>query len=93
MSERSESGLARGCYCKEPHPEEREAQGIPPGYCGLCETCGRPGHLRHFPGPVPYTGAWCDWHYQRTALLSPHGSIGQFVWLGLVVLVGWASCG
>jgi hypothetical protein len=43
----------RGCYCK-------------PGdvTCGECERCGAPGHTRHFPGPVPATGAWCDRCYR-----------------------------
>ena len=27
--------------------------------CGACERCGRPGHLRHYPG-VPATGIICD---------------------------------
>ena len=35
-------------------------QGIPEGYCGICERCGKPGHTQHFPGPIPYTGSWCD---------------------------------
>jgi hypothetical protein len=26
-------------------------------------VCGKPGHTCHFPGPLPYTGAWCDSHY------------------------------
>ena len=42
----------RKCYCQ-------------PGasHCGKCQVCGRPGHVCHFPGPLPYTGAWCDAHY------------------------------
>ena len=44
---------ARHCYCK---PGET--------HCGTCERCGVPGHTRHFPGPVPYTGAWCDRCYR-----------------------------
>jgi hypothetical protein len=43
----------RACYCS-------------PGdiSCGICERCREPGHTRHFPGPVPYTGAWCDRCYR-----------------------------
>jgi hypothetical protein len=42
----------RGCYCR---PGET--------HCGACQVCGRPGHTCHFPGPLPYTGSWCDEHY------------------------------
>ena len=44
----------RHCYCQ-------------PGQasCGTCERCGEPGHTRHFPGPVPVTGAWCDACYRH----------------------------
>ncbi len=44
---------ARACYCT-------------PGQtsCGTCERCGEPGHTRHYPGPVPSTGAWCDRCYR-----------------------------
>jgi hypothetical protein len=36
----------RGCYCGlwDTDPQFLEGQGIPRGYCGLCQTCGRPGH-------------------------------------------------
>jgi len=43
----------RACYCA---PGETS--------CGICERCGVPGHTRHFPGPVPVTGAWCDRCYR-----------------------------
>lgn len=54
--------MPRNCYCDlwMTNPRQLEQQGIPPGYCGICERCGKPGHTQHFPGPVPYTGAWCD---------------------------------
>ena len=42
----------KNCYCR---PED--------SYCGTCQVCGEPGHCRHFPGPLPYTGAWCEAHY------------------------------
>ena len=42
----------RNCYCGEG-----------PTHCGTCQVCGKPGHARHFPGPLPYTGSWCDTHY------------------------------
>lgn len=49
----------RECYCT-------------PGQdsCGTCERCGAPGHTRHFPGPVPVTGAWCDRCYARVGWRS-----------------------
>ena len=54
--------LQRHCYCGTWHknPALYEKEGLPRGYCGMCERCGKPGHTRHFPGAVPYTGAWCD---------------------------------
>ncbi|HYF66450.1 MAG TPA: hypothetical protein VD886_26715 [Herpetosiphonaceae bacterium] len=57
----------RGCYCRAtgPHPEHLQRQGVPEGFCGMCELCGQPGHARHFPGAVPYTGAWCDPCYKK----------------------------
>lgn len=52
----------KGCYCSLwlTNPEVLRSQGVPEGFCGRCQQCGAPGHTRHFPGPVPYTGAWCD---------------------------------
>ena len=47
----------------------RQEQGIPDGFCGICERCGKPGHTQHFPGPVPYTGAWCDWCVRIVAIM------------------------
>ena len=59
--------------------------GLPAGYCGWCAICGRPGHTRHFPGPVPVTGAWCDLHYRMLRWLHPQGQYGRHVWILLVV--------
>ena len=44
------------CYCKNGQTA-----------CGKCQICGKPGHTRHFPGPVPYTSSWCDEHYDMLA--------------------------
>ena len=54
--------MKRSCYCNlwQTNPEVLRQQGLPEGFCGICERCGQPGHTQHFPGPVPYTGAWCD---------------------------------
>lgn len=47
----------RACYCG---PEAVT--------CGTCERCGAPGHTRHFPGPSPSTGAWCDRCYRLVGI-------------------------
>ena len=52
----------RNCYCR---PGESS--------CGKCEICGRSGHASHFPGPLPYTGAWCDEHFARLQQLMDAG--------------------
>lgn len=77
----------RGCYCDgwEKDPAAMKARGLPPGHCGFCETCGKPGHTRHFPGSVPYTGTWCDYHYRRLSLLHPMGMPGALVYAALAV--------
>lgn len=53
---------SRNCYCREDRPPP---PGVPPGYCGICRICDAPGHARHHPGYLPYTGAWCDAHYDQ----------------------------
>jgi len=55
---------ARHCYCVplEKH-DYLAARGIPHGFCGKCQVCGEPGHVCHYPGPLPFTGCWCDKHY------------------------------
>lgn len=89
----------RGCYCElwDTKPAALESQGVPRGYCGFCQVCGAPGHTRHFPGGVGYTGCWCDRHYRRLSWLHPLAWPGMFVYLLLValgvllvrVLFGW----
>lgn len=78
----------RGCYCGlwDKDPAIYEKQGLPPGYCGICERCGVPGHLRHFPGPVPYTGAWCEKCYLILKWTWPFRSV--MGWLCLLAIVG-----
>jgi hypothetical protein len=60
--------MAQTCYCElwKTNPRQLEEQGIPPGFCGICQSCGKPGHTQAFPGPMPVTGAWCD-HCVRIA--------------------------
>lgn len=46
----------RNCYCREGQK-----------HCGKCDICGKPGHVSHHPGGVPFTGAWCTFHYEELA--------------------------
>ena len=78
------------CYCNlwNKHPETLEKQGVPRGFCGLCDVCGAPGHLLHFPGAVPFTGNWCKKHYYRAMIIHPLGTIGTIIWgIGLLVII------
>ena len=65
----TERSNLRNCYCGvwDKKPELYREYGYPEGFCGFCEVCKKPGHARHYPGPVPYTGAWCDECYQKEA--------------------------
>lgn len=80
---------ARGCYCGicHTHPELFREQRLPEGFCGWCEKCGKPGHARHFPGAVPYTGAWCDRHYSLMQWYDPRTHRGCLIWAGLLLAV------
>ena len=79
----------RGCYCElwEKDPSFFEKQGVPQGYCGFCEKCKRPGHTRHYPGPVPYTGTWCDRCYTILAWTWPVRVpvLWIFLWIPLII--------
>lgn len=79
----------RGCYCElwGRDPACLESRGVPRGYCGFSQTCRKPGHIRHFPGAVPYTGCGRDFHYRRVSILHPIGSPEILVYGGLVVLL------
>jgi hypothetical protein len=87
----TEEARQRGCYCGtwDTNPEAFESAGIPRGFCGFCQVCGRPGHTRHFPGAVPYTGCWCERHWWRIVWLDPRATIGCMVWLVGLALVGF----
>lgn len=80
---------ARGCYCelRKATADTPRRKDVPEGFCGLCDRCGAPGHVRHFPGAVPYTGAWCDAHYRRLRLLHPLAFPGMVLWIALAVVV------
>lgn len=77
----------RNCYCSPDGsvPGASGNAGLPPGYCGTCDVCGKPGHTRHFPGASPVTGAWCDTHYRRTAWLHPLGHYGRWLYVFLLL--------
>ena len=82
---------AKGCYCTvwKKNPDAYRAHGLEPGFCGICERCGKPGHTRHYPGPVPYTGAWCDRCYRIVGLTGwMRGPIGWGLIIAALVL-GW----
>ncbi len=77
----------RNCYCGlwEKNPEFFESRQIPHGFCGICERCNQPGHLRHAPGAAPYTGAWCDRCYRVTSIRN--NSRMLLFLIGVAVLV------
>lgn len=87
MSEREDT--SRDCYCDlwQTNPKSLELQGVPRGFCGRCQTCGRPGHIRHFPGAAPFTSCWCDAHYRRLKLLHPMAPAGCVLWLAVASVV------
>lgn len=56
------------CYCL---PEQK--------YCGLCEICKRPGHVRPYPGAVPCTGSWCEDHYEMEKQKHENQTVGYWI--------------
>jgi len=71
---------SRNCYCNlwDTNPEILENQGLPRGFCGIYDLCGDVGHTRHYPGPVPTTGAWCDICYIVEAHKGPGRPAGAW---------------
>lgn len=89
-AEQTDSSNPRGCYCGSVSEEFRSTHGLSNEFCGVCERCGKPGHMRHFPGPLPYTGAWCDRCYTIVAWTWPLRN--PLVWLvvgALALAIGW----
>lgn len=83
------------CASRAKDPNSSAEEGVPDGFCGLCEICGAPGHISQHPCSVPYTGCWCELHYSRLAWVFPlthplsvDGMVAYIV-LGLVCLLGW----
>ncbi len=72
----------RPCYCQAGQVS-----------CGTCERCGEPGHTRHFPGPVPVTGAWCDACYRLVGRRHQLLRWGVPVVLVAVVIAVIRTCG
>lgn len=75
--------MSENCYCTvlwNEHSESLISRGIPRGFCSTCEFCGDFGHTRHYPGPVPYTGSWCDVCYKVEAHLSPYREPGTWAY-------------
>jgi hypothetical protein len=77
------------CYCKErvSNPKlAEEMKGIPIGYCGLCDICGKPGHMRAHPR-LPTTGRWCDEHWNElmTYRIITFGDIAQYVFYTVII--------
>lgn len=81
----------RNCYCGlwDKNPALYEKEGLPLGFCGKCERCGVPGHTRHFPGPVPYTGSWCDRCYRIVGWTWPLRSVGGWLRVFAVATSIW----
>src|SRR3989304_9236972 len=79
----------RNCYCGlwDKNPATYEKLKYPLGFCGICERCGVPGHTRHFPGPVPYTGAWCDRCYRIVAWTWPFRSVGGWAYILAIAMI------
>lgn len=77
--------IPRLCYCDLwlTSPDTLRSQGIPYGYCGLCEECGDPGHMCHYPGRVAYTGSWCDVCYVIEMHRGYNRAIGGWVYNSL----------
>jgi len=77
MSE--EENTEPDCYCEERKKYPESYRDIPEGFCGMCDICGEPGHMRAHPN-LPITGAWCDEHWND--LLSGRS-------FGLLELIGY----
>ena len=81
------------CYCHiwESDPQFFVQEGVPEGYCGLCDTmvhgkrCGKPGHVRS--GPGPDTTCSCDEHAGGQPIHFGCVVFGSLLALALGVLV------
>jgi len=77
------------CYCKEriSNPKlAQEMKDIPIGYCGFCDVCKKPGHMRAHPR-LATTGAWCDQHWEELVKyrIFTLGDIIPYVFLVIIL--------
>ncbi len=71
----------------EKDPKHFEAEGIPRGYCGICEVCGEPVHTRVLPRLPQRTGV-CDAHYEQLNRPDAEASThAHWVMLAVIVVV------
>ena len=87
-----ESESRGDCYCSiwDEDPQFLREQGLPEGFCGFCDSCEKPGHVRHYPGPKPITGSWCDEHYDELASGFTCGPLGCILIFVLLAALAWA---
>lgn len=92
MSQASDRAKVRNCYCGlwDKTPSILEEQGVPVGYCGMCEVCGAPGHLRHGPGAMPATLSWCDKCYRKVAIVANTQGLSLIFAIGAALYGAWS---
>lgn len=83
----------RNCYCElwNKDPDFLIKQGIPYGYCGVCQ-CGKYGHLRHAPNG-PYTAEFCDACYRLVTMVSFAKMLLFLLFIISLVLTKWVVAG
>ena len=78
------------CYCSEREKSPESDSQIPPGFCGICEICQRPGHTRAHPH-LPVTSAWCEQHWEEVLHHRPLPLIAILGFMGLVLIGFWLA--
>jgi len=76
--------IKQDCYCDSLNDQYLKENSIPKGFCGICEICKKPGHTQHFPGAVPYTGAWCN---ECLQIVAKNHKIRSVIFMALFLLV------
>ena len=72
------------CYCEEREKHPGGFLEIPEGYCGICDVCGKPGHMRAHPHYAT-SGAWCDEHWADVVSGRSFG-LHELLWYIFVAL-------